>query len=354
MKIIDRYIGRTIIGGVVTALGVLVAIFSFFTFVDQLDDVGKGGYGILQILSYVVLSMPRLAYELFPVAALIGSLMGLSLLVSGSEITVIRAAGVSLPRTVLAVMKGGFVLMLVAVLIGEFIAPPAEQMARYERSIAIANQITLKTRHGFWARDGRSYINIRTILPGDRIEDIYIYEFDEHNRLQISTYAKSASYVDGQWILHGIEQTNFKEESVEKRKISRAAWESLLRPDLINMVVIEPNSLSIYDLVKYVRYLRLNGQNTLRYEQALWIKLIYPLATAVMVFLAIPLVLGSMRPASIGQRVVAGCFIGLAFHILNQASGHLGVVFEINPALSATAPTLLTLAAAGVMMRRLS
>ena len=180
------------------------------------------------------------------------------------------------------------------------------------------------------------------MLPGNQVQDIYIYEFDEADRLKVSTFAKRASYQDGGWILEKIRQTEITEDKVQRRRIDRAAWDSLLRPDLINLVIIDPDSLSMTDLVQYIRFLRDNGQSVQRYQHALWGKMVYPLATAVMVFLAIPLVLGNSTSANVGQRVVMGIVIGLVFNLLNQASSSLGVVYNLSPAISATVPTLVT------------
>lgn len=352
MRTLDRYIGRTVTGAIfVVAVG-LVLVFSFFNLLDQLDDVGRGNYGVAKMLAYVALSAPRLAYELLPVAALIGALAGLSVLVGNGELTVVRAAGVPLWRIVAAVMKAGLLVMIVALLIGELLAPPSEQLARSMRSVAIASQIALQTRNGFWTRDGSSYINVRRILPGDQVEDIYIYEFDAGNRLQVSTHAQRARYTGEGWILEGIEQTRLDAAGASSRRVARAAWESLLRPELINMVVIEPRSLSMYALAEYIGYLEENGQNALRYQQALWTKLMYPIATAAMVFLAVPMVLGAGRSVHLGGRVLAGAFVGLAFHILNQAAAHLGVVLALEPAVAAAIPTLATFGAAVLLMHR--
>lgn len=354
MRLLDRYIGRSVIGMVLTVAAALVLVFSFFDLIDEVDDVGRGSYTFARMLLFIVLSMPRLAYELLPVAALIGALVGLSILVSNGELVVVRAAGVPLSRIVVSVMKGGAVIMVAAVLIGEFVVPPAEATARNMKSVALANRIALKTRYGFWARDGQSYINIRKVLPGNQVEDIYIYEFDEQDRLQVSTFARRALYADGQWLLESIEQTELSDAGVQSKRIGRAAWDSLLRPDLINLVVVEPDKLSIYDLVQYIRFLRSNNQSVQRYRHALWVKMVYPVATAVMIFLAIPIVLGSRNSVNVGQRVVLGVVIGLVFNLLNQASGHLGVVYNLMPALSATLPTLVTFLIAAVLMRRVA
>jgi lipopolysaccharide export system permease protein len=342
MRLLDRYIGRTVAGGTFLVTLALIAIFSFFQFLDELDSVGRGRYGVVQAIEYVLLSVPSLVYEMLPMAALIGSLIGLGALTSNSEITVMRAAGVSLARIIFAVLKAAAVIVVIAVLIGEFVAPPSEALASHRRSVAIADQIALKTRHGFWARDSQSYINIRRILPGDRVEEIYIYEFDEDDRLTASTFAQKAFYRDGQWILEDIEQTFFSTDGLTRQHLERAHWHSLLRPELLSLVVIEPNNLSVWDLASTIRYLRSNDQNSLRYEQAFWVKVFYPLAAGVMVFLAIPLVLRAERSVSMGKRIVLGALIGLAFHILNQAGTHIGAVYNLAPIISVSFPTALT------------
>jgi len=353
VKILDRYIGRTVIGSTIIALLVLVGLYVFFLLIDELGQMEKG-YGLFEVIIYIFLSMPRMAYQLFPAAALLGALLGLGELVANSEMTVMRAAGISLGRLIISVMKAAAIIMLMAMILGEFVAPYAEQLALHGRSVALANQIALKTKNGFWSRDGQSFINIRSILPGNRVEDIYIYEFDQLNRLQITTHAHSAEWEDGQWLLRNIEQTQLKNESVTSRHIDRANWESLLRPDLINLVVLDPTHLSLVELYRYISYLNRNGQNTLAYEQAMWSKLIYPFATAVMVFLAVPIVMGGMRTSSIGVRILIGALIGMAFHIINQSAGYLGVVFSINPLLSSVLPTLGTFLIALFMFRRLN
>jgi len=354
VRTLDRYIGRTVAGASAVVIAFLVAAFTFFTFLEELSDVGRGSYSVFAAAQFVLLRIPAIAYQLFPIAALIGALLGLGTLVANSEMVAVRAAGVSLGHTILAVMKAGVVLLIIAILVGELLAPRAEQSARSLRSLALTDQIALKTRNGFWARDGSSFINIRTLLPGDRVEHIYIYEFDAANRLRVSTYAKAAQYTGGQWLLTDIEQTSFEEDSIRVQRIARATWESLLRPELIGMLIIHPNHLSTWDLVNYIGYLRNNSQETVRYEQALWSKLAYPLTTAAMVFLAVPLVFASARVTRVGGRVAIGSLAGVAFHLISEAAEHLGVVFDLSPAVSVLAPTLIVFLAGLALLYRVS
>jgi lipopolysaccharide export system permease protein len=354
VSILDRYMGRTIANAVGVVLVFLVAAFSFFAFLEELDQIGRNRYSILAAMEVNLLHMPTLAYQLFPVAALIGTLLGLGWLVNHSEMVVIRAAGLSLGRTIKAIMKTGFVLMIATLIVGEFIAPPSEQLARNLRSVALFDEILLKTRNGFWARDGNSFINIRKVLPNNHFQDIYLYEFDTGHRLRTSTYAQTARYKHGQWLLSDIGQTTFAEDQVQVHKIAHAAWESLLKPEIIGMVIIDPDSLSLWELANTILYLRKNGENTLNYELALWSKLVYPLATAAMVFLAITMVFASARATSVGARVLVGSLVGVLFYIVNLGAGKIGAVYNLNPALCVLTPTVLIFCAGLFLLRRVS
>ncbi|NNM01447.1 MAG: LptF/LptG family permease, partial [Gammaproteobacteria bacterium] len=177
--------------------------------------------------------------------------------------------------------------------------------------------------------------------------------FDDDARLRTSTYARSASYVDGQWVLSGIRQTEVAEHGVVARQIEQASWNSVLRPELLSIVAVKPEILSVWSLVRYIEYLDSNNLETRLYQHAMWAKIFYPAATAVMVFLAVPLVLSSSsRSVSMGRRVMLGFLIGLAFHVINTASGNLGAVVDLSPLASAAAPTLLALLVGMVMLRR--
>lgn len=352
MTILERYLATVLVRTTLLALFVLAALFAFFSFIDQIGNIGRGQFTLYNAVEYVVLTMPRTIAELFPVAAVIGAMAGIGLMARDSELTVIRAAGISQYEVLLAILKGGVFLVLLAVIISEVIAPFSEQAAQTRRSIAISDQISMHTRHGFWIRDGRSFINIRQVHPGKEFGHIHVYEFDRDNRLRASTYAAKARYIQGEWQLMDIEQTVLDESGVTKYEISVARWDSLLNPEVISLVTIDPNHLGIWDLHHYIAYLRENNQSTLRYEQALWGKFMYPVSIMALLALAVPLVRIEARPAAIGQRIFIGVLIGISFHLVNQSMLHLGVVFRLNPFLSTAIPSLLILFATLWLIQR--
>ncbi len=338
--ILDRYIGRSIVVTSILALFALVAVFAFFSLVDQLDDTGRGNYGVADAIQYVLLTIPRLSYELFPIAIVIGSMAALGMLANTSELAVIRTSGVSQSQLAYSLIKTGLVFVVISILIGEVIAPVTEQAAQQKRSIALTKQISMKTKHGFWSRDGDNYINIRKILPGDRVEEIYIYEFDKEHQLRSSIYAKHAEYNQDKWVLHDILKTEITEEQVTNNHYETAEWEALLNPEVINMVTIKPRYLSILGLISYIDYLKANNQSSKQYVQAFWSKLISPFSIIAMILLSICVVRCEARPMGLGQRVFIGALIGITFHLINQVSGHLGIVYGMPAFLSVCLPTV--------------
>ncbi len=353
MTTLDRYLATHVIWGALLTLCVLLALFTFVALVDELGDVGKGEYTVIRAFEYMLLTLPQRAFLLFPFAALVGTLVGLGALSTSSELTVMRASGLSAARISVAVLSAGLVLAIISMLIGEFIAPFAERLAHERRSVAISSRIDVRTNYGFWVRDGSSFVNIRRALPGNQAEGVYIYEFDTDGQLRVATFARKARYKEGRWILEDIRQSEILEYRVLSREVEEAIWDAMFKPGLVDVVAVKPESLSAIGLYRYMNYLRDNGLSTARFELALWNKMIYPVATVVMIFFALPMVLGILRSAGVGQRILVGAMVGMAFHVINQISGDIGLVYGLSPFFSAVLPTLVFFGVGAAMMRNL-
>jgi len=344
MKILDRYIGITIVSHVVVVMMVLLAMFFFTSFIRELDDIGRGSYGLGLALAYVVLILPQLAYQLFPLMVLIGSILGLGVLASNSELTMIRAAGVSIARIILSVLKVGVFLIILATLVGEFVAPDLEQYAQNMRSAALANKISLESKSGIWTRDGDRFVHIADLYADGSLGNIEIYEMKNKRQLSTITRAKHAYYYNDKWTLTDITRSVITEDNVTSEKLPNMNWESLLKPDLIGVVAVKPNYLSVWGLYKYLNYLNDNGLDSAQYALAFWNKIFAPLTNAVMIFIAIPFVFGPLRSVSVGMRVMAGTLTGIGFYGLSQVSNYLGLLYEMNPVVTILVAPVLFLA----------
>jgi len=350
VKILDVYIARHAAGGALLALAVLLSLTAVITFVEELDDVGRGRYGVGGAIEFVLLTLPRNAFVLFPIAAVIGALVGLGTLAVSSELTVVRAAGMSTGRIVGSVLGGALLLVAVAVVIGEVVAPWCERLAQSRRAAALEE--SPGGRDGFWIRDGRRFVNVIRIRPDDRIEDVFLYDLDGQGVLRTVTQATNARYDDGAWVLESVRSSDISTDGVVTRFTPSAVWETRLGPELIRLSSARLESLSGLALVRYIDYLRDNRLESARYELAFWRKVVYPVATGVMIVLAVPLVLGRLGGAGVGQRILVGTLIAVTFHVVNEISGKVGIVYGLNPMLSAFIPTLAFLAAGAWLLRR--
>jgi lipopolysaccharide export system permease protein len=333
-------------------LALLLVLVGFFELVAELEEV-KGEYTASLVYTYVLLGLPRYCYELFPLATLLGSLVGLGVLASNSELLAMRAAGVSIARIVLSVLKTGLLVLVIVAIIGEYLAPKAEQQAQRMKNAALSGQISLKTRYGFWSRDGNTFINIRQILPDSQLADISIYEYSEDARLRRAIHADRASYQSGGWVMQDVKQSDFTEIGISVTRKNHQDWHANLEPSALDVLTVKPHMLAAWDLWRYIDYLQKNGQASINYEVAFWGKLTTPLVTMVMLFLSIPFVFGSLRSVGVGQRIFIGAMLGIAFYLLNRVFSYMAVVYSLPGLFSAFFPLMLFLALAIWMLRRI-
>lgn len=352
MNLLDRYIAISIAGSTLVVLLVLLALFSLGALVAELDAVGKGGYTLVHAAEYVLLSMPRLAYQLFPVVALLGSVIGLGMMASNNELIVMRAAGVSVARIALSVLKVGVLWMLLALILGEYVAPPAEKYAQAMRATAMTARFAITSGNGLWARDGRTFIHVQDVLSQNDVKGVNIYEFDEQRQLRQIMVAETGHYAKDQWRLTNVARSHIDSARVTTEHLHEISWSSLLNPDMIEVVAVKPDSLSITGLISYIRYLAENGLSAERYSLALWNKLVQPITTMVMLFLSIPFIFGPLRSVNIGQRIFYGVLVGIGFYLVDKLFSYVGLAYAFPTAISATLPTILFLILAVVMMTR--
>lgn len=338
MKLLDLYLGRAVIAATALALFILVSVDSFIDFVDELQDVGEDGYTVWGAIHRTLLVVPQGFYEFFPTAALLGGLLGLGNLAANNELVVLRASGISVARIISSVLKTGIVMMIVAIFVGEFVAPVSQQRALEVKRRAQGEGISLREQEGLWVKDRSRFINIKEIFPRLRLGDIRVYTVDEEQRLIEATFAASAIYRKGKWLLADVNHSTIDDAGVTTEHAARESWPRLVSPELLKVIMVEPEDMSAWRLAGYVDYLKANHLASQRYELAFWTRFTTPLSSLVMLMLALPFVFGPMRSGGAGQRLFIGALIGLAFHLFNRALNHLALVYGLDPLLGAALP----------------
>jgi lipopolysaccharide export system permease protein len=348
---LERYLARQIYGAVAFVLLGFLALFAFFDLIGELRDLGNGNYQLRQIFTVVALWFPGHAYELFPVAVLIGTLYVLAHLSSNSEYTVMRTAGLSPLRAGAALAKVGLAFVIATFAIGEWIAPFTEELAQKVRMQSMQSLIGGGLSSGLWFKDERSFINVREARDASSLEGVRIYEFDSAYRLRQATAAERSEYAgNGRWRLVKVSQTLFGPGGPAVAHYPEAEWRSAVNPDLLNVLIVAPERMSAWKLFRYLQHLADNRQKTERYEIALWKKLFYPLATLVMMALALPFAYMHARSGMVGIKVFLGIMLGIFFHMLNSLFSHVGLLKEWPPVAAAAVPSFLFLATAILMM----
>jgi lipopolysaccharide export system permease protein len=317
----------------------------------EMRKVTDGGYSTTDAIYYSLMLLPRQVYELFPLVALTGTILGIGSLASSNELTVLRAAGVSINRIAQSVMRTGFLVVLVVVLVGETVAPELEKAAQQYRLVAMKKNLSFSAGGGLWAREGDEYINIKLLRHDGLASGLTRYSFEGGRLVQIDT-AKEGRFENRTWAVNGVMKTFFTPNGVVKSTLKKEHWSSALSPDVASVATLQPENLAVKELVTYIDYLERNALDTKHHETAMWMRIFSPLATSGMILLALPVVFGPLRSVTIGQRVMIGSLIGIGFYLLNGMVSRFGLVFDISPLLSAGVPTLLVYCVWFLLMRR--
>lgn len=351
MKLFSRYMRREIFSATSLVLLAFLCLFSFFDFLAELEELGRGGYQLKHALIFVVLSLPSRTYEILPIAVLIGSLYALTHFARNSELTVIRASGVSTLRLLGALLKIGLVFAVLTFVIGEYVAPPLERQAQKWRLRSSGANMPQELRSGMWLRDGNFFVNVGRVQPDASLQNVRLYEFDaDHRLIALSIAAQGRYQGEGGWLFSNVLQTRFLADQTQLVPLDTLRWASALTPDMVSVVMVAPERMAIGSLYQYVRHLEGNKQKTARYEVAYWKKLLYPFAALVMMALALPFSLGNQRSINLGARVLVGVMLGITFYLLNALFSNLGVINAWPALLSAAAPSALFFLLTAVLM----
>jgi len=342
VNVLTLYIIREVTKGSLLALLLLITLFNLFTFSDELKDLGHGNYGLKQILLYLTLTSPRVFYELVPSAALLGSLFVVGAMANNREIVAMRAVGLSTAWVIRSIMLAGLLLVIVAVLVGEFVAPPSERAAQLLKTTAQNNGVVLRSEYGMWLREANRFINVRKILDDGSLGDIRVYEIDDqHHLIQVAQAEHGKFMGDKQWQLSNVNLSNINPQQINAETLPSMPWQSSIDSDLLKVAVVNSDNLSLYDLYMYIDFMKANNQKSQNYELAFWSRLINPLVTFVMLMVSAPFVIGIGRGIGAGGRILLGILIGMGFNISDKIAGHIGLVYEINPLLMAITPCAL-------------
>ncbi|HBK45355.1 MAG TPA: LPS export ABC transporter permease LptG [Xanthomonadaceae bacterium] len=359
----DLYIGRAVLLTVMLTWAVLLGLDVVTAFSNEAKDIGQGSYSFGHAVAYVAYTVPRRAYTLFPTAAVIGALMGLGQLAATSELTALRALGLSRRRLSASVAAAMALLTLGMVISGETLGPWAQSQAdtlkasaRYESNMAMARY------SGLWAREGEVFLNAQSgeekLLDNGgtalELHDVRLYQLDPAGRLQSLTHAAAAEHRDNGWVLRKVRRDNFAERSVQRETFEQLPWQSKLDPAALAAGLAKPRNLSAHDLQQSIEYRRRNGLDARDYEDQYWSRWFYPLNVLALCLAAIPFAFGSLRSGGMGKRLFLGILFALGFWLLQLFFGRMAGALKFDYRIAYALPPIVMLVASGMLFRRRS
>lgn len=358
IKLVDRYVGRAALLGILGVWVAMTVLFMLFGLLSELRGT-QNDYGTVDAIWFVALTTPRMAYQVFPVSALLGALVGVGGLAAQNELVAFRTSGISRLRLAVAALAGTALLTLPVVIMGEWLAPAAEQQARAYRLSEKVGQAIIGGTRGMWMRDGQDIVNIqRPILSADRgrqsveFRKIVIYDFSGDTDLQSIKRAKNATHDGRVWTLEGVSQIRFGPAGATVSRVDRESWQTEVRPELLDSAVTRPKLLSVRSLREYLSYLGENGLDDRVYQEAFWDKVLFPFTVIALVLAGMPFVFGQARSQNLGVRLFFGMALGGLFVIISRLIQDFGSVYGVPVIVAAALPAISVAIASVVILRR--
>ena len=350
MNVLDRYLYRTVLAYTAMAMAVLLTLGGLFLFITQQGDIGVGSYSAGDAFLFTMLNLPQQAFELLPIGALIGALMGLGNLAAGSELVVTRASGVSVWRIAWPVGLAGLTLALIMYGIGEYAAPPLAQFAKREKTTDKLADVSFAGSSSAWVKDGNLILRVQTGEVDRAFGGVSLFQLDGPTKLRSIQRAERISVADpGRWRLHKVATSRFGNEHITSDVVDETTMQSTVNPEFLGLAATDPQLLTLHGLASYIDHLRRNSLDTASYEIGYWARIARIFAVIIVALLALPFVFGPLRTTGAGTRTVIGVMLGVVFFLINRTIESGGQLFGLNPALVGWLPTgviaLCTLAA---------
>jgi len=343
MNTLDRYVIRTILGAVLRVMAALLVLGDLYVFIDQQDDIGVGRYTLARAMWFTLLNLPTQAYQLLPLTVMIGSLIGLGSLARGSELTVIRATGVSVARIAGTTLLAALLLIGVEVVLGEFLAPPLQEAAKEYKAFAKFTNINFGNNGGAWVRDGNRILNVARQSAERQFGGMQVFELSpDHKLLSIGHAGRATEGANRKWLLSDYALSKFADDdTVAGTPTGEMTLTSNVTAGFLGLAVDTPAQLTSRSLWRLIQYLKANELDTREYVFAFWSRIARTVAIAFAVLLAIPFVLGSLRSAGAGTRTMIGFMLGIGLVLLQRLIESGAIVFSLNPIVLAWVPTAL-------------
>ncbi len=351
MTVVERHLSRELLLGIAMSVGGLLALAFFITLAAEADDIGQQGYTVAGAIWVVILKMPKIFHELLPAGTLIGALYAFGGLAATNELTILRATGFSVLEMLRHVWKVALLVVIIAILNMEWLAPAAERAEKIFKAMAFHTAAVEYAGETFWIRDGDYFIRLRGVQKGGTISSFQWMQLPEHGVVAEVGDAGKTHHDGSAWVMDQVQVNKIGKQQVTLEKAGQKKITSTVSEDLIRLAAMSPDDFSTPELLEYAGYLEENGLDANTYRHVFWSRVAMPFGLVVVLVLALPFAVGESRMQAASKRVVVGIFIGVGFYLFNKTFMNLGEIYHLSPLFTAFVLPSLLLAFALFMIR---
>ncbi len=315
---------------VVLLIGITIVLQTLDLLANSDDILAPAGAGMDSLLKYSSLRIPQIVSLLVPFIGLLASLITFAQLNQHSEVTIMKAAGLSAFHIIAPlVFVSGFIAVGDFVLNETVLVNANNELAYWQdNNYAIQLPERPENASNVWATDGDTYVGVKGVTKGGTIlDDVTLYRTNKQGVLTEMTTAKFAAYVNDAWTLFDVKTFDVQNHKEETKSIM--AWKTSLPPDRFLALSVQPDKVSFWTLLSTIHELKQEGHSVILLNAWVHQKIANPLSILLMPLLGSLVGFGVYRSGHLFVRFIGGLALGFSYFIgdnLMLALGQFGTV----------------------------
>jgi lipopolysaccharide export system permease protein len=357
LKLLDRYILKEFLRFFIVICITFIALYLIVDFFGKVRMFLSNNASILQIASFFLYSLPMIISLILPPSILLATLMAYGSLSKFSEITAMKANGISLYRITLPALIFAAVMAVVLFYFTELITPASIQKTEFIEKVDIQKQQTLGyfKQNEIWYRGNDAIYNFKMFdVSNDTLRGITINYLNNDFTLRMRIDAQKAEWNGNSWVFYDLLQTRY--DSNNSPVLERTKEKIITipeKPDDFKIVQKDAEKMGYFELKNYVSKIQKEGYDVTRYLVYLQGKIAFPFVIIIMIFIGVSFSLRSERSGGIMQSVGIGIFIGFSYFYVHALSMSLGLSGRIPAILAAWGANILFSIAALILFYRM-
>ena len=316
MKIFEKYLVKQFIRNTLVVIFVFVALFSIFNLLEEFNEIGSGDYTFASALTFIIFKIPKVISEVFVYSILISALSTIGLLLENRELIVIQNGFVSSRDIALKMVKFGFIISMVFLIISESTSPFFNEFSESYKASKTGKNYEIYKESNIWIKKNSKFIHIDQNNNNKDLEGILIIDLTDKEQLTLSKSNR------GKIINSNIEQIDAEIYRFEKRDklydLNKKIDQSFLTKIGVNIDLfkLNPREMNLYDLFKKIYKNEQLGLNSNEYQIELFSRITKPIHTFILLMIAIPLIFDFSRNQNLSKNIFLGILIGLIFNLI--------------------------------------